>query len=324
MRRIRFTENRFWIALLIVVIAFNAVISIARADIGGIEICNGVTGSTTHDTPLSANTETAQGFTLTTGTTIAGVKLPLQRIGSPAGTVTVRITATTTNSAGIVVPDITTAVYITDSYSKLSFPAASGTATDQTLTCNLVSNDPGGTAMSFTTPTYLPPGTYAIVVDATSTPGDMQWGVPISSPTYAGGICSNNSNSANENDPDDWLRCYGGDTDSGFVVYNNIVPVVTEGTFDSWLDNFLSSLGMNSPVGRLLVGSLFAGVLFFVLAIKEVPWIISLGITGFAVVTMTAAMVFNPAILLGLIAIVGVASIGLIFSLFIGGGDRGG
>lgn len=98
----------------------------------------------------------------------------------------------------------------------------------------------------------------------------------------------------------------------------------TERDFDSWLDNFLSSLGMNSPVGRLLVGSLFAGVLFFVLAIRGVPWIMSLGITGFAVVTMTAAMVFDPAILLGLIAIVGVASIGLIFSLFIGGGDRGG
>lgn len=101
-----------------------------------------------------------------------------------------------------------------------------------------------------------------------------------------------------------------------------VTPV--ERDFDSWISNFLASIGMDSPVGRLLVGSIFSIVMFFVLTIKGVPWIMALGITGLSITTLTAAMIFNPAILLGLIAIVMVGGMGLIFALILGGGDGNG
>lgn len=310
-----------WIASLIAVILTITLSKNAHAQVGDIAICNAVVGSTTHDTPLSANVETAQGFTLLTTTTVSGIKLPLQRIGSPAGTVTVRITAVTTNSGGIVVPDIPTAVYFTESYSKLTFPVASGTSTDQTVTCTDTSGDTTGTVLEFTTPIALSGGSYAIVVDASSTPGDMQWGITPASPTYAGGICSNNSNSANEGIPDDWLGCYGGLTDSGFVVFSNVITPV-ENDIDSWLDNFLTGLNLNTPFGRLLAGFLFATVLFFILSALRIPWIMSLGVAGLSGTFLTAATIFDPAILLGMIAIVGLGAMGLLFALFIGGGSN--
>lgn len=92
--------------------------------------------------------------------------------------------------------------------------------------------------------------------------------------------------------------------------------------FDSWLDNWLNSMGMNSPFGRLLVGTLFAMFIFIFLANKGVPWIISLGLTGLAATFLTAAMVFDPAILLVMVSIVMAGGFFLIFSMILGG-DKG-
>jgi hypothetical protein len=96
----------------------------------------------------------------------------------------------------------------------------------------------------------------------------------------------------------------------------------TENTFDTWLVNFFASMGMDSPVGRILVGSLFIMAIFMVMAIKGVPWIISLGLTGISAVMLTLVNVLDEAILLSLIAIVMFGGMGLIFALFMGG-DRG-
>jgi hypothetical protein len=62
--------------------------------------------------------------------------------------------------------------------------------------------------------------------------------------------------------------------------------------------------------------------IFMVMAIKGVPWIISLGLTGISAVMLTLVNVLDEAILLSLIAIVMFGGMGLIFALFMGG-DRG-
>jgi hypothetical protein len=128
--------------------------------------------------------------------------------------------------------------------------------------------------------------------------------------TFFGSSKSNSSNpgyNANQY----WLRT----GDPGGVT-------TTENTFDTWLVNFFASMGMDSPVGRILVGSLFIMAIFMVMAIKGVPWIISLGLTGISAVMLTLVNVLDEAILLSLIAIVMFGGMGLIFALFMGG-DRG-
>lgn len=91
--------------------------------------------------------------------------------------------------------------------------------------------------------------------------------------------------------------------------------------FDTWYQNFLDSMGMGGTLGKLLVSSMIGGIFYFVLAIKGVPWIISLGITGLIITTFTAGLIFNPAILLGLIAIVGLGGMFLLLAMIFGGGD---
>lgn len=98
----------------------------------------------------------------------------------------------------------------------------------------------------------------------------------------------------------------------------------TEHNFDTWLTNFLASMGLDSPVGKLIVGSLFVGIMFFILSIKGVPWLLSLGIAGLAVTTMTAASIFDPAVLLGLLAIAMLGGIFLIISALFGRSSGGG
>lgn len=97
----------------------------------------------------------------------------------------------------------------------------------------------------------------------------------------------------------------------------------TRNDFDSWLDHFLSGIGMNSDLGKLLVGSLFVGIIFLVLAIRGVPWIVSLAVSGIAVVMLTAATVFSATILLSLMALVMFAGILMLMSLIFGRGGDG-
>lgn len=108
-----------------------------------------------------------------------------------------------------------------------------------------------------------------------------------------------------------------------FAIYGlEVFPNDTTGTIDSWIPNFLTSIGMNTPIGKILVGVIFAGILFFVMSAWKIPWIISLGVAGMSGTFLTAATVLDPAILLGMVAIIGLGAIGLIFSLFLGGGNR--
>lgn len=95
----------------------------------------------------------------------------------------------------------------------------------------------------------------------------------------------------------------------------------TERNFDTWIENFLASMGMDSPVGKLLVGSFFVGILFFVLAVRGVPWLMSLGLAGVALATVTAATIFDPVVMLGLFAIVMMGGIFLVLSMLVSRGD---
>ena len=109
----------------------------------------------------------------------------------------------------------------------------------------------------------------------------------------------------------------------GFAIYGvEIFPADNAGTIDAWTTNFLASMGMNSPVGKVLVGSLFAMFVFLILAKWGVPWILSLGLTGIFTTFLTAAFIFDPAVLLGLVALVMFGAMLLVFSLVLGG-DKG-
>lgn len=99
--------------------------------------------------------------------------------------------------------------------------------------------------------------------------------------------------------------------------------VTVDRNIDTWLDNFLTGLNMNSPVGRMLVGTFFAMALFIVLMLMKVPALIGLGVAGLSGTFLTAALVFSPVILLGAVAILGLGTIGLIFSKFLGGDGDG-
>lgn len=98
----------------------------------------------------------------------------------------------------------------------------------------------------------------------------------------------------------------------------------TDRNIDTWLTNFLASMGMDSAFGRLLIGSLFGVIIFAFLTVFKVHWIISLGATGMAVTFLTAATIFNEVVLLGLVALVMLGGMGLIFALLMGGRDSSG
>lgn len=327
------TSNTLFMTIIAVVIMIATISTseIVSADVGDVEICNSRTNFNLSGISISSNVEGAQTFTPSQTFTVSGIKLPAFHLDTqPDANISFFIVPTTL-SGGKLRPDTTAGTLATVVMNTSEFPDISSvTETEQALVCSSASAT--GTVIEFGTPAELTGGTtYAIYVDAACGTACFRWGIPIqTAPTpnnYAGGQAYSNPSINNPAVPADWddycAGCVDGDSDSGFAIYSNVVTPV-ENDVTSWITNFLASMGMDSPVGRILVGSMFTMFFFLILAKWGVPWILSLGLTGLFTTFLTAAFIFDPAILLGLAALVMFGAMGLIFSLFFGGDKTNG
>jgi hypothetical protein len=75
-------------------------------------------------------------------------------------------------------------------------------------------------------------------------------------------------------------------------------------------------------MGKLLSGVLFVGTLMFALLNRGVVALMAMAVSAMAGTFLVAAMIFDPSILLIMVAIVGLGAMGLIFALFSGAGDN--
>lgn len=269
----------------------------------------------------------AQGFTPTSSFSIGAVKGGWFGLGQ-TDTATIYITETSiggvpdmNNILGSEVLDLQ-ALPLFDFTMPISNPF---TCDGDLVTSQVVIFDPAVPVASGTE--------YAIVTEFnTGTPTSVYiaWPYDIPEPAvdpYSGGeayFC-NQATTCTPTTPATWtappscpaLRC-----NYNLSIFDNIINPV-DNDVDSWIINFLESLGLNSPFGKVLAGAIFTAVIFMILAINGVPWIIALGLAGMAVTVLTAALIFNPAILLGLAAIVMMGGMLLIFTLVLGA-DRDG
>jgi hypothetical protein len=115
------------------------------------------------------------------------------------------------------------------------------------------------------------------------------------------------------------LTPVGGSANRWFLFNGD--PPAEEKTVDTWIPNFLDSLGLNSDMGKLLSGVLFVGTLMFALLNRGVVALMALAVAAMAGTFLVAVMIFDPSILLIMVAIVGLGAMGLIFALFSGAGD---
>lgn len=245
----------------------------ANAQVGDTVLCVPVTGTSTHDKPLSTNVEAAQTFEAPSTFTLTAVKLPLQRNGSPTGTFTLRITDTTTEGEvsplGSFNPSVDTDVtHSSVSINKSELPEATGLAADQDLSCDPDDTE-NGYVVELTTPVVLTQGiVYAIVVDASSTPGNVQWGISLQTGLYADGQAGVNDNVENEGVPEDWALYNGGAFDSGFALYSNVITPDEEGSIDTWFRDYLSQVGLNDINGKTLFFAVVMGALSVILTMN--------------------------------------------------------
>lgn len=245
----------------------------ASAQVGDTVLCNPVTGSSTHDKGLSSAVEAAQTFEAPETFTLTAVKLPLQRNGSPSGTFTLRITDTTTDGEvsplGSFNPSVDTDVtHSSVSINKTELPEASGTATDQNLSCDPDDTD-NGYVVELTTPVVLTQGiVYAIVVDASSTPGNVQWGISLQTGLYTDGQAGVNDQSFDEGVPEEWSLYNGGEFDSGFALYSNVITPDEPGSIDTWFRDYLTNMGMNDINGKTLFFAIVMGALSVILTMN--------------------------------------------------------
>lgn len=104
--------------------------------------------------------------------------------------------------------------------------------------------------------------------------------------------------------------------DSGGVV-------TVERDVYSWLDNFLTSIHMNSTFGKLLVGVIFSSVIVIVLFVLRVPPLFALGAGGMASVFLVVGQLMSPNIFLALAAILMFSGFVAVIGLLAKGGDDG-
>ena len=165
--------------------------------------------------------------------------------------------------------------------------------------------------------------TYSIVLRWDSGPGGSvstpigYWAANSAEDSYTGS--SNNAWSCNTSCGDSEPAWTGPHSwDRNFVVFDT----PEEPDVDTWIPNFLDSLGLNSDMGKLLSGVLFVGTLMFALLNRGVVALMALAVAAMAGTFLVAVMIFDPSILLIMVAIVGLGAMGLIFALFSGAGDN--
>lgn len=94
-------------------------------------------------------------------------------------------------------------------------------------------------------------------------------------------------------------------------------------SIDTWIPNFLDSLGMNSPFGKLFVSTILIISFMVLMIVKGVHVLITLGLGGMVTVFLTAATIFDPALLLAMVGVMGLGIMLLITSLILGGDKDG-
>lgn len=111
----------------------------------------------------------------------------------------------------------------------------------------------------------------------------------------------------------------------GFAIYG--VEIISDDdavvTVDAWIPAVLEDIGINSPMGKLLMGSIIIIAGFAILTVRGVHWLLAMGTAGMIGTSLTVATIFSPEILLSMVAIAGFG--GMIFVLvLVMGGDRDG
>jgi hypothetical protein len=313
-------KHKFHLIAIIVSSLIASATLTTYATIGDTEICvDAAADNASGVVTIDANDLYGQTFTPASSLNVGAVKMNWRAFGNNTD-LNVYIVGTSS-----LAPDMTN-VLGTTTIAAEDLPLLDFTPpTDNPYSCN--PNEQPTQIAEFASPIALSGSTlYAIIIEYNSgtsgTVAASPYTVPNpGSPEYSGGLSWEcNSGSCSRNTPATW-DILQSQAALSFTVYDNISQT-QDAEITNFFDTFLSSMGMNSPAGRIIVGSFFTLYFFLILAKWGVPWIVSLGLTGLFTTMLTAGLIFDPAILLGLIAIIGVASMGLIFSLVLGG-DKG-
>lgn len=109
--------------------------------------------------------------------------------------------------------------------------------------------------------------------------------------------------------------------------YSNLSPLTSlpevEPTIDSWWQNFLTSLHLNSPAGKLIIGLTFMSILAGFLLYLHAPVMIVISLLGLGSTVLFAATVLTTDTYLAGLTIVGVGIFATLIFKVIGRGDSG-
>lgn len=295
----------------------------ASAQIGDVIDCRPSDGSSNHSEGFGSGEFLAQTFLATESGLVSAVKVPVTRI-SGSNTFDVFLYPTA-DVSGTQRPDLSGAPLASLlNVGMTTLPNSAGTFADQALACN--TTDKPGQVFEFTTPVFVSSGTtYAIVIDP-NTGGE--WNAELTAiigDVYPAGHFDSCNSAAplfrNCADPADWAIEGATGDESAFAVFGIVVTPPAERTIDTWIVNLLNAMGMNSPMGRLLIGVGFAVVVLIALLLVNVPFLFAAAFGSIVGTVLVTALLVSEAAFMALVAIVG---IGLIGKLVMGGGSSDG
>ncbi len=154
---------------------------------------------------------------------------------------------------------------------------------------------------------------YAVVIEGTggTTTEDFLWPYDVpANDHYAGGHhweC-NVPTACTVLTPATWDLSGGVHDVDGMALFDNVIVVTSRG-FDSWLTNFLTQIGMNSFLGKLIVGSGIASLFMFVALWRKAPPLIAIMLGGMAAIPVVGADLIPNSLALTMLAIIGIAII---------------
>jgi hypothetical protein len=304
----------------LIVISYNT----TSADVGDAVICHSKVGTSNGSTSLASAVEAAQTFTTPYAFVATGVKLPVYDnvITAEQADVTFTLQLFDTVTPGSdPLPDYSGGALASVTLNTADLPDSTNTAVDQTVECDSTVRPEH--VFEFSSPVSLNGATaYAIVVQAACASACANLAVPITSDTYADGNALENGSAFNEAVPTDWSYLYGSETDSGFVVYGNVVTPPDTVTVDSWILSWIDTFGFNSPMGKLLIAIVAMAVVFLILIAFKIPMIFAMAISGMSAAVGVAITIIEPWMILAMIAIVGLGAMFLVYRLIAGGSSE--
>lgn len=299
----------------------------ASADVGEVEFCVPYTGDPVYSTSTQNLTNTVEGaftFEPDTSFTVTGMKVPIYRNGADI-TVTVEVWATT-STGGYLKPDVGGGNYATGTLNSADLVEAAADVSQKTVICDKTTHPEQ--ILEFGTPFSVSAGTRYAVVAWGESGGGAVWH-NANEDFYADGEFFDNGSVSNRNVAADWNASSGGGEDSGLVVYGNIFePTQGQTVIDTRIEQALDSFGLNTPLGRILAGTLIVIMVMLVLMAFKVPFIFALAIAGMfggaaTLVQLTAdGVIFDTWIFLSAYAVVGFAIMIMIYRLVTGGSSN--